>query len=119
RRRRRPAARRGVLLEPPSARLVAAAPGAGPLAGAPALFARLRRGRGALDDRRVEIDARLPREFGAELVAQHPGAHLRDLALGQIAEFERAEGDADEPVDRQPQMLKHLLDLAVLALAQA
>ena len=59
------------------------------------------------------------RELRAQLVAQHPGAHFRHLALGEIAEFERAEGDADEAIDRKPQMLEHLLDLAVLALAQA
>src|SRR5271165_4423663 len=82
------------------------------------LFVRRRFGR-ALDDWRVEIGARLARELGSELVAQHPGAHLGHLAFSEVAEFEGPEGNADEPVDRQPQVLEHLLDLAVLALAQA
>ena len=55
----------------------------------------------------------------AELIAQHAGAHLGDLAFRQIAEFERPERHADQPVHRQPEMLEHPLDLAVLAFAQA
>ncbi len=80
---------------------------------------RLCRRRAPFDQRRVEIDAGLSRELCAQLVAQDPGAHFRHLALGEIAEFEGAEGNADEAVDRKPQVLEHLLDLAVLALAQA
>ena len=71
------------------------------------------------DERRVEIGARLLRELRAQLVAQHAGAHFRRFALGEVAEFERTEGDADQAVDEKPQVLEHLLDLAVLSLPQA
>ena len=80
---------------------------------------RLRLRRLSLGDRRVEIDARFPRELRAELVLEHPRADLDDLALAEIAEFERPERDADEPVHGEPEMFEHPLDLAVLALAQA
>ena len=83
------------------------------------LLLRLLRRRAPLDQRRIEIDAGFPGELRAQLVAQHPGAHFRHLALGEIAEFERAEGNADQAIDRQPQVFQHLLDLAVLAFAQA
>ena len=101
----------------------AASRAAGDAAGAARRPARRRRrlglGLGALEDRRVEIGARLARQPRPELVAQHAGARLHDFALGEIAEFERPEGDADQPVDRQAEVLEHALDLAVLALAQA
>src|ERR1700722_14064442 len=69
--------------------------------------------------RRVEIDVRLLGEFHAQLVAQHPRAHFHDLALREVAEFERAERDADQAVDRKAQVLEDLLDLAVLAFPEA
>src|SRR6202034_4595567 len=53
------------------------------------------------DLRRVEIDVRLLGELHSQLVAKHSRAHFHDLALRQIAEFERTEGDADQPVDRK------------------
>ena len=46
-------------------------------------------------------------------------AHLLDLARRQVAELERPVGDADQAVHREPEMLEHALDLAVLAFAQA
>ena len=59
------------------------------------------------------------RELLAELVAQHAAAHLLDFAGLQVAELERAVGDADQPVHAEPEMLEHALHLAVLAFAQA
>src|SRR3546814_10556963 len=56
---------------------------------------------------------------GAELVAQHFRRHLFGRARQQVAELERAEGDADQPADRPAEMLADATDLAVLALAQA
>ena len=55
----------------------------------------------------------------AELVAQHAGFDLFERAFGDLAELERPEGEPDQPVDLEPQMFEHALDLAVLALAQA
>ena len=81
------------------------------------LFPRPLCRRAPLDEGSVEIDACFPGELRAQLVAQHPGAHFRHLALSEIAEFERAERDADEAIDREPQVFEHLLDFAVLALA--
>ena len=62
-----------------------------------------------IDDLGVEIDPRFPRELDAELIAQNARAHFRDLALGEIAELERAEGDADQPVDRDRDV-RYVLD---------
>ena len=42
-----------------------------------------------------------------------------DRAFLEIAELERPERNADQPVDAEPQMFEHALDLAVLAFAQA
>src|SRR5262249_50759130 len=53
----------------------------------------------------------------AKLLAQVARAYLLDRAFGQIAELERPERDADEPVHLEPEMAEHVLDLAVLALA--
>jgi hypothetical protein len=53
------------------------------------------------------------------LVAKHPRAHFHDLALREIAEFERAERDADQAVDRKAQVLENFLDLAVFSFPQA
>src|SRR5882672_503279 len=71
----------------------------------------------ALGDRRREVDASKRRHALAELLAQMTRAYLVDLAFGQIAELERPERHPDQPVDRKPKMAKHVLDLAVLALA--
>src|SRR6185295_5450906 len=68
-------------------------------------------------ERPGEIRARLSRHPLAELFAQHARAHLFDRAFGKVAELERTEGDADEPVDREPEVGEHVLHLAVLALA--
>jgi hypothetical protein len=67
----------------------------------------------------VEIGAGLVGEAAAELLAQHAGGHGFDFALGEVAELERAVADADEAVDLQAQGAEDVLDLAVLAFAQA
>ena len=67
--------------------------------------------------RRLEIGAGPGRQLGAELVLQHARADFLDLAFLDLAQLERAEGDADQPVDREPEMLEHGLDFAILALA--
>ena len=72
--------------------------------------------RGATIGRR-EIAARLGGDALAELVAQHARLDLDDLAFAQLAELERAERDADQPVHLQPERLDHVAHLAVLALA--
>ena len=71
------------------------------------------------DLRGVEIDVRLLGELHAKLVAQHARAHFHDLALRQVAEFERTERDADQPVDRKTEVLEDFLDLAVFSFPQA
>ena len=65
--------------------------------------------------RRLEIRARGFRERIAQLIAQHAGSHLFDLAFAEFAQLKRAEGNADEPRDRQTQMFEHALDFAILA----
>src|SRR5262249_52754101 len=69
-----------------------------------------------LRDRRREIALRLGNDPGAELLAQHPRAHLLDRALGELAELERSVGDADQPVHLQAEIAEHVPHLAVLAL---
>src|SRR5215831_4133352 len=69
-----------------------------------------------LRDRRGEIALRLGNDPGAELLAQHPRAHLLDRALGELAELERTVGDADQPVHLQAEIAEHVPHLAVLAL---
>ena len=80
-------------------------------------------GRGLLDhvieDGRLEIDARFQSEGLAQLILQNAGLDFFDAALGQFAELEGAEGEADEAVDLKPDILQHPLDFAVLAFAQA
>src|SRR6187200_2676028 len=49
----------------------------------------------ALAERSVEIGAGGCREFLAQLVPQHAAAHFLDFAGFQVAELERAVGDAD------------------------
>ena len=61
----------------------------------------------------------LRQALAAELLAQHARMHLLDRAARQLAQHERAERHPDQPVDLEPEMLAHLLDFAVLALAQA
>ena len=78
-----------------------------------------RRWRRARNDIGVEIDIGLLGELAANLVAQDARRHFGDLALAQIAQLEGPEGNADQPIDAEADMLKHALDLAVLALAQA
>jgi hypothetical protein len=69
--------------------------------------------------RRVEVEAGVPGELGAELVAKHAAVDLAHVTRLQIAELEGTEGDADEPVHGEPELAQHLLDLAVLALPEA
>src|SRR5215475_7170928 len=58
------------------------------------------------------------RRAEAELFLQHLAHHLFDRALVQMAELERAVGDADQAADRPAEMAAELADLAVLALGQ-
>ena len=74
----------------------------------------LRRGRRHFRGR--EIRAREPDQALAKLFAQDPRAYLLDRALGEFAELKRAERDADQPRDRQPEIAEHVAHLAVLAL---
>src|SRR5215469_13449860 len=55
----------------------------------------------------------------AELLAQHALIHFLDRAALQIAELERAIGEADETRDRKAQMLHHAPHFAIAAFAQA
>src|SRR5690606_11293232 len=71
-----------------------------------------------LAQRRVEIGAGIARQLLAKLVAQHAALDLDRLALGEIAELERAVGDADQPVDVEADAGEHLLHFPVLALAE-
>src|SRR5271169_134289 len=116
-----PLAARGELARDFGAVLTTAARGSRAFAAAgPAPLAGQRRDRwDARFDRRVEISAGLLGEPEAELVAQNARIQLRDRALGQIAEFERTERDANQPVDGKAEVFENALDLAVLALAQS
>ena len=73
---------------------------------------------GGLGQIAVEIDAGFVGEPLAELLAQHAGLDHLDAADGQIVELERAEADADQPVDLEAERAEDVLDLAVLAFAQ-
>ncbi len=106
------------------ARLLAAVAGllvagrtCGRIAGLPGrcflLFATL-----VVEERRVEIRLGFLDKAGAELVAQRAAAHLLGMALGQLAELERAVGNADQAVHVEAERTEHVLDLAVLAFAQ-
>ena len=123
-RRRRRAPRRSILFEPlASARSTigtALRRVAGPLvlprpapASRPLAVRRLGRRRFRDDQRRVEIDTRFPGELRAQLVAQHARAHFRHFGLREIAEFERTEGDADQPVHLKTEVFEDFLDLPV------
>ncbi len=54
----------------------------------------------------------------AELIAQHAGLDHFDAAFGQIAELERAIGDADQTVHFETERAKNVLNFAVLAFTQ-
>src|SRR5215510_12879436 len=78
--------------------------------------ARRRGRRRAPPDRGGEIRARHGDDARAELVAQGPRLHLRDLPGREVGELERAERHADQAVDLKPEVTEHVLHLAVLAL---
>src|SRR6202790_3871387 len=67
--------------------------------------------------RTIEIRARQGRHLLAELVAQHPGLDLLDLAFGEFAQLERTVGHPDQAVHFETEMRHHIAHLAVLALA--
>src|SRR3954451_10590439 len=67
--------------------------------------------------RPVEIGAGESGDLLAELLAQHPGLDLLDLAFFEFAQLERAVGDADQPVHLEGEMRHHVADFAVLAFA--
>ena len=75
--------------------------------------------RDRLPHRAFEVDAGLASELRSELLLQDLGAHLLDESALEVAELERPEGEADQPVHGKAEMLEDVLDLAVLALAQA
>src|SRR6516162_1108171 len=76
-----------------------------------------RRGRRLLrPDRPGEIRPRRGDKSFAELVAQGPRLHLRDLPWREVGELERAERHADQAVDLEAEVAEHVLHLAVLAL---
>src|SRR5262249_330219 len=83
-----------------------------------------RRARGARAGRRLahlerpgEIRPGQSRDPFPERLAQRPRLDLHDRAGRELAELERTEGDADQPVDLEAEVAEHVLDLAVLALA--
>src|SRR6266851_5671284 len=64
-----------------------------------------------------EIRARECGHLFAELLAQHPGLDLLDLAFGELAQLERTVGNPDQAVHFEPEMRQHIADFAVLAFA--
>src|SRR5262249_43990604 len=68
-------------------------------------------------DRPGEIRPRQSCDALANRPAQRPRLDLHDRAGRKLAELERPERDTDQPVDLEPEMAEHVLDLAVLALA--
>src|SRR6478672_280167 len=66
--------------------------------------------------RPVEIRAGEGRNLLAELLAQHAGLDLLDLAFGQLAQLKRPVGHPDQPVHLEAEMRQHVAYLAVLAL---
>src|SRR5262249_25630275 len=66
-----------------------------------------------------ELRAGFPREALAELIAERPPRDLAHRSLRKVAQLERAKGDTDQTRHREAEMLHDLLDLAVLALAEA
>src|SRR5690606_22019546 len=81
------------------------------------ILARTRRG--GIGHLAVEIDTGSFGELLAELVLEHLGAHHFDGAFRQIAELERTIRNADQAVHLKAKRAEHVLDLAVLAFAQA
>src|SRR6476661_387608 len=67
--------------------------------------------------RPVEIRAGDGRNLLAELLAQHAGLDLLDLAFGQLAQLKRPVGHPDQPVHLEAEMRHHVAYLAVLTLA--
>jgi hypothetical protein len=80
---------------------------------------RAAEGRDRLAHLALEIHPGLRRQLRPELFLQHLGAHLLHQAGLEVAKLEGAEGEADQAVHLQAQMLQDALDLPVLALAQA
>src|SRR6185295_4374920 len=67
--------------------------------------------------RPVEIGTRKRCDLLAELLAQHAGLDLLDLAFDEFAELERAVGNTDQPVHLEAEMGHDVADLPVLAFA--
>src|SRR5437763_4302835 len=68
---------------------------------------------------RREVSPQQLYQFVTELLAQHAGADFFNFAFAELSELERAERDADEPLDAEPEMAEHIADLAILAFADA
>ena len=65
--------------------------------------------------RRREIGAGKPHDLFAKLVAQYAGRNFFDGALGEFAELERTERDANKPRHREVEMVEHVAHFAVFA----
>src|SRR6185312_10718801 len=70
-------------------------------------------------ERRVEIRLRQLDDLRPQRLLQLSRLHLLDVAFGDRPEFERPEGDADEPAHLQPERLHHPPHFSVLAFADA
>src|SRR4029077_4476928 len=57
-------------------------------------------------------------ELRTKLILQGARAHLLGRALFELAELEGAEGDADQAIHLEPEMLENALHFPILALAQ-
>ena len=72
-----------------------------------------------LHQRRHEIRLRLRRYLRPERRLQRLGLYFLHGAVLEFAQFERPEGDADQPVHLQVERLQNLAHLAILAFANA
>ena len=72
-----------------------------------------------IDQRRVEIRAGLSDDLLAEFGAQRLRLDLLNVALIEVAQLERPERHADQPVHFEVERLQNLAHLAVLAFADA
>src|SRR5665213_3952696 len=70
-----------------------------------------------IDQWPVEVATRFADDRLAQLGAQRLRFDLLHRAIGKFAELERPEGDADQPVDLEPERFEDLAHLAIFALA--
>src|SRR3954447_417749 len=67
--------------------------------------------------RPVEISAGERCDFLAELVAQHAGLDLLDLAFGEFGQLERTVGHPDQPVHFETEVRQHVAHFTIFAFA--